>query len=190
MAFLRDEFLKRLWFRSGWAVLGIAGQARRSWCSQRVEKMKFQIPSENVSCTPATKRVFLHRCIYYRALSIYLGCWIRRLIGSVSKLKMIQGISVDDSKMDRYWASETIRTREIDIGQTLRKPDREQSFRKRRIKRDRIIVTFVEKYILIDRCNFSMCFIWEFFEIESKDGLPFQKFFKVAGCVARCFGGL
>lgn len=95
---------------------------------------------------------------------------------------MIRGICVDDSKMDRYRASETIRTREADIGQTLRKPDREQSFRKRCIKRDRIIVTFVEKYILIIR-----------FEIESKDGVPFQrgwKFFKVAECVARCFGGL
>lgn len=99
----------------------------------------------------------------------------------------------DDSKMDRYWASETIRTREVDIGQTLRKPDREQSFRKRRIKRDRIIVTFVEKYMLINRCNFSMCFIWELFEIERKDGVPFQrgwKFVKVAGCVACCFAEL
>lgn len=38
-----------------------------------------------------------------------------------------------------------------------------------------------------------MCFIEEFLEIESKDGVPFErgwKFFKVAGCVARCFGGL
>lgn len=37
------------------------------------------------------------------------------------------------------------------------------------------------------------CFIWEFLEIESKDRVPFERgwtFFKVAGCVARCFGGL